>query len=245
MKQLSVIIPVYNEGKIIRRNLEAVDSYLQTLDLEYEIVIVNDGSNDDTLQQASALAVKHVCIVSYAENKGKGYAINRGMMAAKGRYRLFMDMDLSTELAEIPKFLQCVRDGLCDICVGNRNSVGLLAQKRPWHRALFGRIFVFLSIISSGCQLDDFTCGFKIFTAQACEKIFPRQNIYNWAFDTELMSIAHQLGLRVHQKPVEWHHHYNSKVRIGSAMITSLMSLAKIWRLRKQNPAGTDLIKNN
>jgi len=255
--ELSVIIPVYNEGKIIRRNLEIIDSYVQTLGLEYEIVVVNDGSSDDTLQQVTAmihhpttskqlglLEGKHLCIISYAENKGKGFAVNRGMITARGRYRLFMDMDLSTELTEIPKFLQCVRDGLCDICVGNRNNIGLLVQKRPWHRALLGKIFVFLSSVSSGCQLGDFTCGFKIFTAQACEKVFPRQSIYNWAFDTELISIAHQLGLRVHQMPVEWRHHENSKVRIGSAMITSLMSLVKIWCLKGRHKEG-DFYGNN
>jgi dolichyl-phosphate beta-glucosyltransferase len=225
---LSVVIPVYNEGKIIRRNLETVHSYLQTLGFEYEIVVVNDGSSDDTLQQIAGMKDRHLCVISYAENKGKGFAVNRGMMAARGQYRLFMDMDLSTALTEIPQFLQCVRDGLCDICVGNRHSIGLSSQKRPWHRALLGKIFSVLSSISSGCQLSDFTCGFKIFTAQACEKVFPRQHIYNWAFDTELIGIARRLGLRVHQMPVEWHHHDNSKVHIGPAMITSLVSLVKI-----------------
>lgn len=240
MKQLSVIIPAYNEGKIIRRNLEIVDNYLRALGLEYEIVVVNDGSGDDTLEQVSAMAGKHIGIISYAENKGKGFAVNRGMTAALGQYRLFMDMDLSTELTEIPKFLKYMGEGCCDICVGNRNSVGLLGQKRPWHRALLGRIYVFLSSVSSSCQLEDFNCGFKIFTAQACEKIFPRQRITNWAFDTELMSIAQQLGLRVHQMPVKWHHHDNSKVRIGPAMITSLMGLVKIWYLKKKGSYGNN-----
>jgi len=230
MKELSVIIPVYNEGKIIRRNLRMVDDYLQTLGLDYEIVIVNDGSSDNTWEHLTAMPGQHIRLISYAENKGKGFAVKCGMMAANGRYRLFMDMDLSTELTEIPKFLQCMRDGRCDICVGNRHSIKLWAQKRPWHRALLGKIFAFLSSVSSGCPLEDFTCGFKIFTAEACEKVFVRQSIYNWAFDTELISIAHHLGLRIHQEPVAWHHHGNSKVHIGPAMVTSLMSLIKIRR---------------
>ena len=190
--ELSVVIPVYNEGKIIRRNLEIVDSYLQALGLEYEIMVVNDGSVDDTLQQAYAMAGKHISVISYAQNQGKGFAVNRGMMASRGQYRLFMDMDLSTDLTEIPKFLKCVREASCDICVGNRNSVGILAQKRPLSRAILGKIYSLLSSFCSGCPLDDFTCGFKIFTAQACEKVFPHQRIYRWAFDTELMSIARQ-----------------------------------------------------
>lgn len=234
-----MVIPVYNEGKIIRRNLETTCSYLQSLSLEYEIIVVNDGSSDDTLQQVTAMQDKQLCVISYAENKGKGFAVNRGMMAACGQYRLFMDMDLSTQLTEIPKFLQYVRDGLCDICVGNRHSIGLLAQDRPWHRALFGKIFSFLSSVSSNCHLDDFTCGFKIFTAEACAEIFPRQHVYNWAFDTELISIAHQMGLRVHQLPVEWHHHDNSKVHVGPAMMTSLLSLVKIGFLQRTRYRST------
>jgi dolichyl-phosphate beta-glucosyltransferase len=229
---LSVVIPVYNEGKIILRNLEKVDDYLRTLGINYEIILVNDGSTDNTLDQAKIIGRKNLYIISYAENKGKGYAVNRGMTAALGEYRLFMDMDLSTELNEIPRFLKYICEERCDICVGNRHSVGLLAQQRPWHRALMGKVFACLSSFSSGCQLDDFTCGFKIFTAQACEKIFPRQQIFNWAFDTELICIAHQLGLRILQKPVEWSHHDNSKIRFGSAMITSLISLVKIWQMK-------------
>jgi dolichyl-phosphate beta-glucosyltransferase len=229
MKELSVIIPVYNEGKIIRRNLQTVDDYVQTLGLEYEIIIVNDGSKDDTLEQIAPMLGAHISLINYAENKGKGFAVNRGMMEACGRYRLFMDMDLSTELTEIPKFLQYMREGRCDICVGNRNSIQLWAQKRPWHRALLGEIFAFLSSVSSGCPLEDFTCGFKIFTAQACEKIFPRQSIYNWAFDTQLIAIAHHRGLRIHQEPVAWHHHGNSKVNIGPAMASSFRSLVQIY----------------
>jgi dolichyl-phosphate beta-glucosyltransferase len=109
-----------------------------------------------------------------------------------------------------------------------------MAQKRPWHRALMGRIFTSLSRVCSGCRLDDFTCGFKIFTAQACAQIFPRQSVYNWAFDTELMSIAHGMGLRIHQEPVIWQHRYNSKVRIGPAIMSSLIDLARIGYLKKR-----------
>jgi glycosyltransferase involved in cell wall biosynthesis len=234
--ELSVVIPAYNEGQIVRGNLDLIDDYLQTLGFEYEIIVVNDGSSDDTLKQVTALSKKHISIISYTENKGKGFAVNRGMMASHGRYRLFMDMDLSTELTEIPKFLQCVRDGRGDICVGNRNSIKLWAQKRPWHRTLLGKIFAFLSSVTSGFPLEDFTCGFKMFTAQACEQVFPYQSIYNWAFDTELISIAHQRGLRIHQEPVAWHHHDNSKVCIGQASIVSLMSLVKIYLNRGKLP---------
>ena len=227
--ELSVIIPVYNESKIIRCNLEKVNSYLQTLGLEYEIIVVNDGSTDDILKQVSSMEKKHLSIISYAKNQGKGFAVNRGMTAARGRYRLFMDMDLSTDLTEIPKFLQYVQNDMCDICVGNRHAIRLLDQKRPWHRALLGKIFTILSSICIGYRLEDFTCGFKIFTAQACERILPHQRIYDWAFDSELIAIAHQLGLRIRQESVSWEHHNGSKVCILRAIPSSLLGLFLIW----------------
>jgi len=234
--ELSIILPVYNESKIIRPNLEKVNDYLQTLGLEYEIIVVNDGSTDDTLKQISSIKEKRVSVISYGQNRGKGFAVNRGMTSARGRYRLFMDMDLSTELTEIPKFLKLVRDGLCDICVGNRHAVRLLDQKRSWHRALLGRIFAILSSVCTGYRLEDFTCGFKIFTAPACEKIFPRQHIDGWAFDTELITIAHQLRLNIRQEPVVWTHHEGSKVNILKSIFTSSLGLIKIWHeLRGHN----------
>jgi glycosyltransferase involved in cell wall biosynthesis len=227
--ELSVILPVYNEGKIILRNLINVQRYLQNLNLEYEIIVVNDGSTDDTLEQISSISEKSIHIISYPQNQGKGFAINRGMAVACGRYRLFMDMDLSTELSEIPKFLQHIRKGTCDVCIGNRNTVSLFNQKRPWYRAFMGKIFAALSSLLIGYKLDDYTCGFKIFTAQSCKEIFSRQQIYNWAFDSELIAIAHQIGLRVHQKPVVWHHYDGSKVRIVQNICISSVSLLKIW----------------
>ena len=229
LAELSVILPVYNEGKIIRSNLEKVNDYLQTLGLEYEIVVVNDGSTDDTLKQVSLMEEKHISIISYEKNRGKGFAVNRGMRAARGRYRLFMDMDLSTELREILKFLKYVQNDMCDICVGNRHAIRLLDQERPWHRALLGKIFAILSSICIGYRLEDSTCGFKIFTASACEKVFSRQHIYNWAFDSELIAIAHQLGLNIRQEPVAWMHHEGSKVNIFKSLFTSLFGLVKIW----------------
>ena len=227
--ELSIILPAYNEGKIIRRNLESINCFLKTLNIEYEIIVVNDGSTDDTFQQASLISNKYTRVISYPQNRGKGFAVNRGMTAARGRYRLFMDIDLSTELAEIPKFLQCVQLGICDICVGNRYSAALLTQKQPLLRALFGRIFPLLSSICIWYQLEDFTCGFKIFSAKASDKIFPRQHIYGWAFDTELISIALAQGLRIHQESIVWRHHNNSKVNIIRAIPSSLVELFKIW----------------
>ncbi len=231
--ELSVVIPVYNEGRVICRNLKSVDDYLQTLMISYEIVIVNDGSKDNTLEQASGMAKERIRLISYAQNRGKGFAVKRGMMEAGGRFRLFMDMDLSTDLAEIPKFLQHMREGLCDICVGNRHSVGVLRQKRPWYRALMGKSFALMSKAASGCPVDDFTCGFKIFTGRACVLVFAHQRIYNWAFDTELLAIANRLGLRVGQLPVVWQHHAQSKVRIGPAVVTAMMDLGRIWHYRR------------
>ncbi len=230
--ELTIVCPVYNEGQIIKKNLLALDRYLQSLHINYEIVIVNDGSTDDTLEQASSVTGEQIRIIDYLKNRGKGYAINQGLKASRGRYRLFMDMDLSTDLSEVNTFYQYMRHASCDICIGNRQYQNIFRQKRSWQKALMGKVFAFLSSLCTGCTLADYTCGFKIFTAEACEAVLPHQSIYDWAFDTDLIAIAHHQGLRIHQKPVAWQHYGNSKIHCGHAIITSLGSLWKIAMAR-------------
>lgn len=231
--ELSIVIPVYNEGLVAEANLLAVERYLDALQVESEIIVVNDGSTDDTLSCVDKVKSARLVMISYAQNQGKGYAVGRGMGIAKGRYRLFMDMDLSTDLDEIGRFLEHMRRGECDVCVGNRHAVGIWQQQRPWHRALLGKIFAMLSTIASGCRLGDFTCGFKMFTAKACELVFPQQKIYDWSFDTELIAIAQAQGLRIHERPVSWKHHANSKVFVLKAIVVSLKGLLKVWVTRR------------
>lgn len=225
---LSVIIPAFNEGGVIGRNLGMVDQYLKGLGVDYEIVVVNDGSKDNTLMEISYLALDRLKILSYENNRGKGFAVYEGMRLSQGQYRLFMDADLSTDLNEIKNFLQRMRLGDVDILIGDRNTVGVLKQERPALRALLGRSFAQLSSMMLGFSLRDFTCGFKMFSALAAQEVFKHQHIWGWAFDSELMFIAHQKNLRVQGLPVRWRHEGNSKVNVLSSIANSLVELVKI-----------------
>ena len=212
--ELSIIFPAYNEGPVIHRNLLQVIKKLDERRLNYEIIVVDDGSTDDTLAQARLLEDARLKVLASKPNRGKGYAINVGMHQAQGQYRLFMDVDLSTSLDEIEKFLRVIRQGQSDMVIGYRN----LRQGQPWYRAFLGRVFRGLSGMLICGDFPDFTCGFKMFTASASEKIFLHQKIYDWVFDSEILFLAKRYHLKVSQLPVQWQHEGNSKVRLGSVV---------------------------
>ena len=224
--ELSVIIPAYNESASVTNSLTAVSGYLKTLGISYELMVVDDGSTDMTAQQVNAFG--GIKLISYPDNRGKGFAVNQGMAAARGRFCLFMDMDLSTDLNEIAAFLNIMKAGNVDVLVGNRQDLPLLKQNRPLLRALFGRCFAGLSVLVLNCPFHDFTCGFKMFTQEAAMRIFPRQHIFGWAFDSELMLIARRQRLRVIEQSVKWHHCTGSAVNVSRAVFTSLTELIKI-----------------
>lgn len=226
--ELSVILPAYNEGRVIKESLVAIKAKLDELGIDYELIVVNDGSKDDTKNAAGALKNPRIKVLSYENNRGKGHAVHYGMQKAQGQYRLFMDVDLSTDLGEIKKFLSEIRRGDCDIVMGNRNIRSSLRQKGPWYRAFLGRGFALVSGFWIGFHCLDFTCGFKMFTARAAEIIFSRQRLFDWAFDTEILFIARLHHMNVRQLPVVWEHRGNSKVRLGRDIAASLLSLIKI-----------------
>ncbi len=225
---LSVVIPAFNEAGVIGGNLAIVDRYLQGLGVDYEIVVVNDGSTDATLTEITQVMLGCVKVFSYDINRGKGFAVHEGMRIAKGQYRLFMDVDLSTDLNEIKVFLERIALGKSDVLIGDRNSCSLFQQERPWYRALFGYCFASLSSMILGCRLTDFTCGFKMYTDKATQEIFLRQRTFGWAFDAELILIAARRNLFVESIPVRWQHRGNSKVRILNAVIVSFGDLLRI-----------------
>jgi dolichyl-phosphate beta-glucosyltransferase len=222
--ELSIIFPAYNEAAVIRQNLLQVQKKLHEDHLEYEIIVVDDGSTDDTLGQAQLLEDAHLKVFASKPNRGKGYAVKLGMQKSQGAYRLFMDVDLSTSLDEIGKFLTVIRQGHSDVLIGCRN----LRQNQPWYREFLGKGFTVLSSALVFCHYHDFTCGFKMFTAKASEKIFARQRIDDWAFDTEILYLANREHLKVDQLPVQWQHEGASKVRLGRDIVNSFVSLIKI-----------------
>ncbi len=227
--ELSVILPAYNEGKVIEGNLNILIQKLDDLGLDYEIIIVNDGSKDDTLEKITSCKHPRVKILSYAANRGKGFAVRYGVNAAVGRYILFMDVDLSTDLGEINKFMLTMRPGFFDVIIGNRKiDLSFQLVQQPFYRRFLGGGFAQLSSLTIGHRFLDFTCGFKMFTSTAAKRIFSRQRIFNWAFDTELIYIALLQGFKIHEIPVIWRDQGDSKVRLGREILSSLVSLMQI-----------------
>jgi len=224
---LSIIIPVYNEEKRIR-NLDKVLAFFGQFSLPWEVVIVNDGSRDTTLDQLQNWSMrKEIKIVSYDRNRGKGYAIKQGMLAAKGEHRLFMDIDLSTPLEEFHLFLPLL--GKYDVIIGTRKSqVGQIIEHQPWLREKLGKGFTWLSRFILNVQVSDFTCGFKCFTRRAANIIFPRLTIERWGFDAEILYLTKKFGLTIKEVGVRWRNDPHTKVNLKRDVWRSFVDLIQI-----------------
>lgn len=229
-KFLSVIIPLYNEeGRVV--NLHHIYKYLSTKKFDWEIVIVDDGSIDNTKKEVKTMLKSHLFkktrLISYSQNRGKGFAIRKGMFIARGKYRLFTDIDLSTPIEEFNKFLPFLNK--FDLIIGSRKTKGSNLKKRQSRiRENLGKYFTLLSQLILQLEISDFTCGFKCFSKKASEDIFKRQKIERWSFDSEILFIANKLGYRIKEVPVTWIDDPRSKVKFPQDIISSLKDLYKI-----------------
>lgn len=224
---LSVVIPVFNELKRIHK-LEEIVKYLKKQKFSNELIVVNDGSLDDTLEKLKKLQKKYSFkVVSYSQNQGKGYAIKQGMKQARGDYHLFADVDLSTPIEEIKKFLPQLKK--YDVVIGTRKTKGsklLVRQARL--REFLGKGFTFLSQNILGVNVSDFTCGFKAFKKDSSEKIFSNLSINRWGFDSEILFLASKYGFDIKEVPIEWRNDAESKVKFPEDIIRSLNDLITI-----------------
>ena len=222
MKKLSVIIPAYNEENRITEALLDVDTVLSKQSFEYEILVINDGSKDNTVSVVSALQkdIKNLVLIDNDLNHGKGWAIKEGMHIATGDIRLFMDADNSTRIEEIFKMLPYIDQGF-DVVIGSRYIQGShIVIKQPWGRVFFGKIFRIISHILIPVGVNDLVCGFKIFTEKSASIIFPKQTIFGWAFDIEILMLARKNNLKIKEIPVTWRDRRDSDVKVSGMMQT-------------------------
>ena len=226
--KLSVIIPAYNEENRIAKTLKAVDGYLKKQPYDYEILVVSDGSKDNTVQVARETGVMGLRVIDNKENRGKGYAVRKGMMEAKGDFRLFMDADNATSVDHVEKMWSEVERGF-DVVMCSRDIAGsVLAVPQSWFRRRLGDIFNLIVQIFSGLWgMWDTQCGFKGFTKKATEDIFPKATIDRWAFDVELLVLAKKRGYKIKEIPVTWVNDPESKVKL-SGMIKMLFEVLQI-----------------
>lgn len=224
---LSVIIPLYNEQKRLKR-IAKVYNFLNQIQFNYEIILVNDGSTDNTLQAINQFSKRFkFTLITYEKNQGKGFAVKKGMLAAKGRYLLFTDVDLSTPIEEFTRFLPFLKKN--NIVIGSRKIKGAaLKRRQAFLRENLGKGFTFLSQIVLNLHLSDFTCGFKCLPREATKKIFSRQKIERWGFDPEILFLAKKFGYEIKEVPVEWSNDPKTQVRFPQDIFQSLLDLCKI-----------------
>lgn len=231
--KLSVIIPAYNEEKRIAATLESIDGYLAKQKYPYEVVIIDNGSNDSTYELVKKIAegVRHIKI-DEAHEAGKGGAVAHGITRhAEGEFIMFMDADNATPISEIEKFWPHLQKG-ASVVIGSRYLTGAnVTQKQPLYRIVLSRMSNLLIQLLAVPGIKDTQLGFKVFTHKAAKEIFSRITVFGWGFDMEVLTIARAHGFKIVEVPVLWREQGGSHVPL-SAYAKSLLDLLKIkWNL--------------
>jgi glycosyltransferase involved in cell wall biosynthesis len=226
----SIVIPAYNEGARLGATLEKVMAYVHGQNWDAEVIVVNDGSGDNTAEIVRTVASKDPALrlLENPGNRGKGYSVRNGMLNARGRIVLFSDADLSSPIEEAPKLFQALSDG-ADIAIGSRwLRAETQTQRQPLHRQLFGRIFNLVLRLTLGLQFKDTQCGFKAFKQPAVQAIFPLQKIERWGFDPEILFLARKFGFKTREISVAWGHSGGTRINPlvdGSRMVMEMLRI--------------------
>lgn len=213
---LSLVIPAFNEEKRICGTLDKVTQYLKHQPYTWEIIVVDDGSLDNTAQQidnwAKNSAFNQNLRIQTIPHAGKGWAIKHGMLAAKGQYRFMCDADLAMPISQLDAFLDKLREGF-DIVIGSRELLGAKRYGESTGRHFRGRVFNWLVRLIAVGGFNDTQCGFKCFCSKAAEKLFGIQETRGFGFDVEILYLAKQMEFKIIEIPIEWHHQERSTVR--------------------------------
>jgi len=239
----SIILPAYNERARIAATLDRILAHASDRGWNVEVIVVNDGSSDDTATIVREYASKHAALrlLENPGNRGKGYSVRNGMLHATGDILLFSDADLSSPIEEADKLFAAIAEG-ADIAIGSRwMDRRLQIRRQPLYRRVFGRIFNLALRVILGLQFKDTQCGFKAFTRRSAQAIFPLQKIERWGFDPELLYLAGKFGFEVSEVPVAWSHREGTRIhplRDGIRMFGELLRIR--WYALKGNyaPSG-------
>lgn len=230
MPTLAVLIPAYNEEQRILPTLERVRDYYAQQPYSCSVTVVSDGSTDRTDRIVAEFAERnpHFHLIAYQPNRGKGYAVRKGMLEIEGETLLFMDADLATPVEETAKLLPLIQAG-ADVVIGSRPlKESNLEIRQPWYREMLGRAFNKAVQLLAVKGIQDTQCGFKMFTREAARTIFSRCKLDGFSFDFEALMIARDLGYQVDEVPIRWMHQEGSKVvllRDGPRMLRDLVKL--------------------
>jgi dolichyl-phosphate beta-glucosyltransferase len=225
----SIIVPAYDEGQRIGASLERMAAYVRAAGWSAEIIVVNDGSRDNTAAIVNQFVRQNpiVRLLENPGNRGKGYTVRNGMMNATGQILVFTDADLSSPIEEAEKLFGVIERGEADIAIGSRYLQSQLqTRKQPFYRRMLGRTFNLALRGILGLSYVDTQCGFKAFSRKAALTVFPAMKIEGWGFDPEILFLARRSGLGVAEVPVSWAHDHRSKINPlldGARMFTELM----------------------
>lgn len=237
MASYSIVIPAYNEGERIRKTLEKILAFASAQQWQVEILIVNDGSTDDTADIVRGYALRNpmLHLIENPGNRGKGFSVKNGMLHSSSDVVLFSDADLSSPIEESLKLFAAIDAG-ADVAIGSRwVRTELQMQRQPLHRQLFGRLFNLALRLVLGLHFKDTQCGFKAFTRKAAHTVFPLQHIERWGFDPEVLFLARRFGFRVQEVAVRWAHREGTRI---NPLRDGIRMLGEMLRVRWYSVTG-------
>lgn len=231
----SVIIPAWNEERRIGDSLQRVAAFVRGRSESIEVLVVDDGSDDDTVPIVEAL-IQDQPFIRLIRNPhgGKGSAVKTGVSRGQGQYLIISDTDLSVPIEELPKFLPPVLDGY-DVAIASREAEGARRIDEPQYRHLMGRVFNLLVRLVAVPRIQDTQCGFKAFRRDVARQVFPLQTIEGWGFDVEILFIARRLGYTIVEVPVTWYYGAESKIR---PIHDTIGMIGDLWRVRLNATRG-------
>ena len=234
---LSIVVPAFNESRNVQsRHIEKMLDYLDRQSFGYEVLLVNDGSTDATLELLNTLAknYKHVRVLNNP-HQGKALTVKAGMLEAVGENRLYTDFDQSTPISEVEKLLPFLKKEY-DVVIGSREIEGSIREQEPWYRHLMGKVFNIVVQLVTVRGIHDTQCGFKLFTKKATLELFPKLKIttapqmdaFTGAFDVELLFLAKKHGLNIAEVPVHWQHEESERVNPVKDSLRMFIEVIKI-----------------
>jgi glycosyltransferase involved in cell wall biosynthesis len=227
---LSIVIPAYNEAQRIQNSLDKVRRFRELAPYSTEVIVVDDGSTDQTTKTLSAFP--NVRLVRNDRNRGKGYSVRHGVLEGRGEFVLFTDADLSTPIEEVDELLAILRSTGADAALGSRAlRRELIGVHQPWGREIAGRFFNLLVRTFTGLRVHDTQCGFKLFRRSSTRRAFELMRVEGFGFDPELLFLIAKTGGRVVEVPVRWNNDPATKVKFLRDSTRMFLDLIAIrWR---------------
>ena len=233
---LSIIIPTYNEEKRISATLSRIQFFLRSKTYDYEIIVVDDGSSDNTvsiIEKDFLTEDGKIRIVKNGSNKGKGFSVKNGILGSSGKYVLFSDADLSAPIEEVDRLLKYINKDY-DICIGSRSLKGSNVEiHQPWYREGMGKVFNFMVKLLLFKDFNDTQCGFKLFKGDIARKLADLMKIDGFCFDVEIIYLAKRMGYRIVEVGVSWKNSPESRVKLINSSLDMFRDLFKIKQIHE------------